>query len=710
MNTSFLKALYIAMFFILMGVLAVGCGGGGGDTDTGVNSVSVSGSVDAPPGSNIIAVNSAIESSSISVDGSFTLELVEGSVQLVITTNSDGNPILMDIAVDARENQQITLDAQSTSEALLYLSPGVAQNTPDDASTVLELIRSLPETTNLATILANKIAENPNILVDLEGDPEIVQAISVALQAFVAKITSEGFQSTSSRENAIGSLSVSRSATVNPLFASGLFVFFNEETKELRVENGAKRYVDFYTVSRPTEQFLFGIDSVSVFGSGIDILLGELSGSTPQVRTSEVITLSDFSTSTPFIIKAYGLGFRDAANVWGSATLEDIDRLYFPVSQTLVFDTVIPTISIILGVDVSQCGAEATFSFLKIVNDNLKTSRVIENFINDGTVDNFIFESIGIVWESLSFSIFTQIARDCFLSGFETLAFRLVELFTLIPARITNGSEVIGAFAAIVGTRAIETFTISSSIPPPPAPTPPSSPSPTPTPSPSPSPSPSPFPSPTPTPTPTPPPTPIVSFPTVTTGTYQISGPSSAQLFGTVNSNGLSTTGWFEWGTTTSYGNTTSAESLGSGTSVVQMLHTISGLFSNTTYHFRAVAQNSAGISLGTDMSFTTPPPPVVPPTVTTDPATSVGSSSATLNGTVNPNGSPLTAWFEWGTTTSYGNTTTIINYGGSGTSPIPFSWSISGLSPNTTYHFRTVAQNSAGISLGNDRTFTTLP
>lgn len=98
------------------------------------------------------------------------------------------------------------------------------------------------------------------------------------------------------------------------------------------------------------------------------------------------------------------------------------------------------------------------------------------------------------------------------------------------------------------------------------------------------------------------------SSPTVTTGTYVIISSSSAQLFGTVNSNGLPTTGWFEWGTNTSYGNTTGAESIGSGTSVVQMLHTISGFSPNTTYHFRAVAQNSAGTAHGNDRTFTTAP------------------------------------------------------------------------------------------------------
>jgi len=197
-------------------------------------------------------------------------------------------------------------------------------------------------------------------------------------------------------------------------------------------------------------------------------------------------------------------------------------------------------------------------------------------------------------------------------------------------------------------------------------------------------------------------------LPTVTTETYQVTSSSSAYLFGTVNPNGLSTTGWFEWGETSSYGNTTNAESLGSGIGLVQMLHSISGLSASTTYHFRAVAQNSAGTSYGDDMTFTMPDAvATVPPFVTTNAATSISSSSATLNGTVNPNGASTTGWFEWGTSASYGNTTQTFS-GGSGTSDVAMSWTLSSLSPKTTYHFRAVGQNSAGTSYGSDMYFTT--
>lgn len=196
--------------------------------------------------------------------------------------------------------------------------------------------------------------------------------------------------------------------------------------------------------------------------------------------------------------------------------------------------------------------------------------------------------------------------------------------------------------------------------------------------------------------------------PTVTTGTAQITDSTSAKLFGTVNPNGLSTTGWFQYGTSTSYGSTTNSQSIGSGNSSVQILHSISNLTSGTTYHFRAVGKNIAGTNYGNDMIFTTPAPSVVKPTVTTTSATSITTSGATLNGTINPNGSTCTSWFQYGTSTSYGSTTQTIPYNGSSTSPITMNWSIGSLSPGTTYHFRAVSQNSVGTNYGNDMSFTT--
>ncbi|MCD4761061.1 T9SS type A sorting domain-containing protein, partial [bacterium] len=93
-------------------------------------------------------------------------------------------------------------------------------------------------------------------------------------------------------------------------------------------------------------------------------------------------------------------------------------------------------------------------------------------------------------------------------------------------------------------------------------------------------------------------------------------------------------------------------------------------------------------------------------PTVTTLPATSITSSSATLNGTVNSNGLATDYHFEWGTTLSYGNSTPVVA-AGSGTSAVPVNASISSLTGGTLYHFRLVAVNADGTSYGKDETFT---
>lgn len=94
-----------------------------------------------------------------------------------------------------------------------------------------------------------------------------------------------------------------------------------------------------------------------------------------------------------------------------------------------------------------------------------------------------------------------------------------------------------------------------------------------------------------------------------------------------------------------------------------------------------------------------------VAPVATTLAASGVSGTSATLNGTVNPNSTATTYHFEYGTSTSYGTNTTTAS-AGSGSSAVAVNANISGLSAGSTYHFRVVAQNSAGTSNGADMTF----
>jgi N-acetylneuraminic acid mutarotase len=177
----------------------------------------------------------------------------------------------------------------------------------------------------------------------------------------------------------------------------------------------------------------------------------------------------------------------------------------------------------------------------------------------------------------------------------------------------------------------------------------------------------------------------------------------SATLNGSVDPHGLSTTVHFEYGTTTSYGLTTAPQNK-SGNSYQNVSANISGLSASTTYHFRIVATNSAGTVYGADRTFTTLSP-TGPPVVITNPATNLTSSSATLNGSVDPHGLSTSVHFQYGTTTSYGHTTPAQTH--TGNAYLNVSANISGLTAGTRYHFRILATNSAGTSYGADKAFT---
>lgn len=96
-------------------------------------------------------------------------------------------------------------------------------------------------------------------------------------------------------------------------------------------------------------------------------------------------------------------------------------------------------------------------------------------------------------------------------------------------------------------------------------------------------------------------------------------------------------------------------------------------------------------------------------PVATTDAASAISLTGATLNGTVSSNGASTTVSFEYGPTTSYGTTVTATQSPlAAGASGSAVSRDVAGLACNTLYHFRVKAANSVGTANGNDLTFTT--
>jgi hypothetical protein len=191
----------------------------------------------------------------------------------------------------------------------------------------------------------------------------------------------------------------------------------------------------------------------------------------------------------------------------------------------------------------------------------------------------------------------------------------------------------------------------------------------------------------------------------VTTAATGVTG-NSASLNGTVNANGASTAVTFEYGLTTAYGTTVpGVPATVTGNTVTPVTAAIAGLTYNTTYHFRVDGVNSYGTTNGTDMTFTTLGQP---PTVVTTAATSISATAATLNGTVNANGASTTVTFNYGLTTAYGSTVAGVPATVTGTTVTADAAAITGLTANTTYHFRISGTSANGASNGNDMTFTT--
>ncbi|MFC1775274.1 hypothetical protein ACFLY0_00220 [Patescibacteria group bacterium] len=195
-------------------------------------------------------------------------------------------------------------------------------------------------------------------------------------------------------------------------------------------------------------------------------------------------------------------------------------------------------------------------------------------------------------------------------------------------------------------------------------------------------------------------------LPSVSTYSANGVGETFASLRGHVNPHNTSDTSrWFEWGTN-SWSLNNNTTKIGQGSSAGTFNDNVSGLSRNQTYYYRAVAQNSQGTVYGSVQSFTTNGSNNQRAFVSTQNATNIQNSAATLNGYVNPyNTSNTTRWFEYGTTRSLGNRTNTINHGSTATN---FNDYVSGLSNNTTYYFRAVARNSQGTSYGSILSFTT--
>lgn len=185
---------------------------------------------------------------------------------------------------------------------------------------------------------------------------------------------------------------------------------------------------------------------------------------------------------------------------------------------------------------------------------------------------------------------------------------------------------------------------------------------------------------------------------------------TTATAVGAVDPDGQPTTFAFQYGPTTEYSAQTALHSVSPPTTYMTVTAKLTGLRPGSLYHFRVIAANASGTTVGNDVTFNTgglAPPFGVPPVAVTGVATAIGAHGAVLTGTLNPSGSNVRYYFQFGTRQPYELQTISQTLLAGRTRSVEAP--VSGLQSSHIFHYRLVAVNGAGqVSAGADQSFFT--
>jgi DNA-binding beta-propeller fold protein YncE len=183
--------------------------------------------------------------------------------------------------------------------------------------------------------------------------------------------------------------------------------------------------------------------------------------------------------------------------------------------------------------------------------------------------------------------------------------------------------------------------------------------------------------------------------------------PFRATLQGLVAPHGIQTDYYFRFGETSAFGQSTSWQNAGSGWGKSSVSAVATGLKGRTTYVYELIAKNAGGTSEGYEQEFTTPD---WRPIIADLPTTNRAVDGATLNATIDPQGSYATYHFSYGQVPHFSSDIPIPDGNvGSGDDPVTISHAIKELAPETAYHRRVVATNGEGVTSGSAVRFSTL-
>ncbi|MCF7859753.1 MAG: carboxypeptidase regulatory-like domain-containing protein [Candidatus Cloacimonetes bacterium] len=336
-----------------------------------VDKIIASGTVDLPSGTNSsdFRVKSGLNESDLN-NNAYNIQLNKNTVQMVGLYNLSDTPILLNITIANTENKEITLNAETTLEALIFLNPLICSSDKDEATQILNSFKALSSFNSAVAIIQGQL-DNGSFSLDA-SNVILFNAIQNIYEDFYEKYETE-------LTKKISHINKTANISPNPDFeVNGLVIENYSENNgdaTFNVSNRYKRWISVF-VDKSTDGSSFNASSEwvdlipspnisiwNLFKQGINL---------PAERSKDITTSTQGFQK--IAIKCYGMGILN-----GNSTDEELTRAILPAAMTGVFDLGIPLFEVVTGLKLSVelRGAPANHPFYKLV------TKVAQSIVTD---------------------------------------------------------------------------------------------------------------------------------------------------------------------------------------------------------------------------------------------------------------------------------------------------------------------------------------
>ena len=352
------------------------------DSQVGINNVNLANDNSSIFKEKNIRVNidrASIYGSKVQISSSFsqftakTSELVKTPQNILINQlspqlitlarddSADKTPQARSIVSTPMRARSILISPQTTAEALIFMTPGLATDNTLLAEKVMNIIKNLSETKELAKIIEIRTQKEDDFLSKENQEQNLV--INRAVNSAINRLADE-FDRNKIREsnNIVDGIEIKTNSQ-------------NQSSINLQMKNYKKRMVSLYfnaDVQGKDSLFNENLDSSNDFIDFNNISLG----------MKPLLKEGNYNLSKPLNnVEVIGLGLKDIkefSNKWSGYDNQEKIKYGLPIGKSLMFDFVSPVISIIMGFNVNKV---YQVGFLKILT-SLPILQIIEEFKN----------------------------------------------------------------------------------------------------------------------------------------------------------------------------------------------------------------------------------------------------------------------------------------------------------------------------------------